>query len=184
MVPLNNLGPDLNGKAVNETQYRGMIGSLMYLKGTLSLGMWYPKCLGFDLKGYSDSDYAGCNIDRKSTSGACLLLGGKLMCWSAKKQQSIAMSSAEAEYVAAAGCCANILWMKSQLSDYDIIYKKVPIFFDKLVLLQSQTIQSCTQEQSTLISDITSSEIIFSKGTLNDILFPLNINLLISSPSL
>ncbi|GJZ29150.1 hypothetical protein Tco_0573797 [Tanacetum coccineum] len=99
MVPLNKLGPDLNGKAVNKTQYRGMIGSLMYLKGTPSLGMWYPKCLGFDLKGYSDSDYAGCNMDRKSTS-------------------------AEAEYVAAASCCANILWMKSQLSDYDIIFKK------------------------------------------------------------
>ncbi|GKA05242.1 hypothetical protein Tco_0684362 [Tanacetum coccineum] len=66
----------------------------------------------------------------KSTSGACQLLGGKLVCWSAKKQQSVAMSSAEAEYVAAAGCCANILWMKSQLTDYDIIYEKVPIFCD------------------------------------------------------
>ncbi|GJT47482.1 hypothetical protein Tco_0956197 [Tanacetum coccineum] len=166
MVPPNNLGPDLNGKAVNETQYRGMIGSLMYLtasrpdiqfstylcaryqanpkeshliavkrtftylKGTPSLGLWYPKCLDFDLKGYSYSDYAGCNMDRKSTLGACQLLGGKLVCWSAKKQQSIAMSSAEAEYVAAAGCCANILWMKSQLTDYDIIYEKVPIFCD------------------------------------------------------
>ncbi|GJX81459.1 hypothetical protein Tco_0330940 [Tanacetum coccineum] len=139
MVPPNNLRPDLSGKFVNETQYRGMIGSLMYLttsrldiqfstclcaryqanpkesypiavkriftylKGTPSLGLWYPKCLGFDLKGYSDSDYAGCNMDRKSTSGACQLLGGKLVCWSAKKHQSVAMSSAESEYVAAAG---------------------------------------------------------------------------------
>ncbi|GJS98133.1 hypothetical protein Tco_0819303 [Tanacetum coccineum] len=83
-----------------------------------------PAPYGFDLKGYSDSDYVGCNMDRKSTSGACQLLGGKLVCWSAKKQQSVAMSSAEAEYVAAAGCCANILWMKSQLTDYDIIYEK------------------------------------------------------------
>ncbi|GKB79634.1 hypothetical protein Tco_0946529 [Tanacetum coccineum] len=58
------------------------------------------------------------------------LKGGKLVCWSVKKQQSVAMSSAEAEYVAAAECCANILWMKSQLTDYDIIYKKVPIFCD------------------------------------------------------
>ncbi|GJV80228.1 retrovirus-related pol polyprotein from transposon TNT 1-94 [Tanacetum coccineum] len=96
MVTRNKLGPNLNGKAVNETQYRGMIGSLMYLKGTPSLGLWYPKCSGLDLKGYSDSDYAGCNIDRKSTSG----------------------------------CCANILWMKSQLTNYDIIYEKVPIFCD------------------------------------------------------
>ncbi|GJR80246.1 retrovirus-related pol polyprotein from transposon TNT 1-94 [Tanacetum coccineum] len=105
MVPPNKLGPDLNGKAINETQYRGMIGSLMYLKGTPSLGLWYPKCLGFVLKGYSDSDYAGCNMDRKNIL-------------------------AEAEYVAAAECCANILWMKSQLTDYDIIYEKVPIFCD------------------------------------------------------
>ncbi|GKF87731.1 hypothetical protein Tco_0258608 [Tanacetum coccineum] len=62
--------------------------------------------------------------------GACQILGGKLVCWSAKEQQSVATSSAEAEYVAAAGCCANILWMKSQLSDYDIHYKMVPIFCD------------------------------------------------------
>ncbi|GKF00020.1 hypothetical protein Tco_0023370, partial [Tanacetum coccineum] len=57
-------------------------------------------------------------------------LKGKLVCWSVKKQQFVAMSLAEAEYVAAAGCCANILWMKSQLTDYDIIYEKVPIFCD------------------------------------------------------
>ncbi|GKC19159.1 retrovirus-related pol polyprotein from transposon TNT 1-94 [Tanacetum coccineum] len=101
-----------------------------YLKGTPSLGLWYPKCSCFDLKGYSDFDYAGCNMDRKSTSGACQLLGGKLVCWSAKKQQSIAMSSTKAEYVAVAGCCANILSMKSQLTDYDIVYEKVPIFCD------------------------------------------------------
>ncbi|GJR73380.1 hypothetical protein Tco_0085745 [Tanacetum coccineum] len=107
MVPPNNLGPDLNGKVVNETQYRG-----------------------FDLKGYSKSDYVGCNMDRKCTSGACQLLGGKLVCWSTKKQQSIAMSSAEAEYVAIVGCCANILWIKSQLTNYDIIYENVPIFCD------------------------------------------------------
>ncbi|GKE97672.1 hypothetical protein Tco_0021023, partial [Tanacetum coccineum] len=158
MLPPNKLGPDLNGKAINETQYRGMIRSLMYLtasrpdiqfstclciiyqanpresyliavkrifrylKGTPSLGLWYLKCSGFDLKGYSDSDYVGCNMDRKSTSGACQLLGGKLVCWSAKKQQSMPMSLAEAKYVVVVRCCANILWMKIQLTDYEIIY--------------------------------------------------------------
>ncbi|GJV03838.1 hypothetical protein Tco_1337407 [Tanacetum coccineum] len=80
MVSPNNLGPDLRGKAVNETQYRAnpkephliaVKRIFRYLKGTSSLGLWYPKCLGFDLKGYLDSDYAGCNMDRKSTSGAC-----------------------------------------------------------------------------------------------------------------
>nr|GFD22945.1 retrovirus-related Pol polyprotein from transposon TNT 1-94 [Tanacetum cinerariifolium] len=55
---------------------------------------------------------------------------GKLVCWSAKKQQYIAMSSVEAKYVAAAGCYANILWMKGQLTNYDIVYEKVPIFYD------------------------------------------------------
>ncbi|GJX93963.1 hypothetical protein Tco_0348549 [Tanacetum coccineum] len=68
--------------------------------------------------------------ERKSTSGACQILSGKLVCWSVKKQQSVAMSSTEAKYVAAAGCCVSILWMKSQLSDYDIHYKMVPIFCD------------------------------------------------------
>ncbi|GJW21837.1 retrovirus-related pol polyprotein from transposon TNT 1-94 [Tanacetum coccineum] len=66
----------------------------------------------------------------KFVRGACQLLRGKLMCQSTKKQQSVAMSSAEAEYVAIVGCCANILWMKSQLTDYDIIYEKVSIFCD------------------------------------------------------
>ncbi|PWA86471.1 copia-type pol polyprotein [Artemisia annua] len=148
MVSPNNLGPDLAGKSVNQTMYRGMIGSLIYqsdpkeshliavkriliyFKGTPNLGLYYPKCSGFDLKGYTDSDNAGCNMDRKSTSGSCQFLGGKLVCWSTKKQQSVAMSSAEAEYVAAAGCCANVLWMKIQLIDYGIHYKSIPIFCD------------------------------------------------------
>ncbi|GKD38462.1 retrovirus-related pol polyprotein from transposon TNT 1-94 [Tanacetum coccineum] len=103
---------------------------LRCLKGTPTLGLYYPKYSSFDLKGYSDSDYLGFNMDRKSTLGACQILGGNLVCWSAKKQQSVAMSSAEAEYVADAGCCASILWMISQLSDYDIHYKMVPIFCD------------------------------------------------------
>ncbi|GJZ72437.1 retrovirus-related pol polyprotein from transposon TNT 1-94 [Tanacetum coccineum] len=145
MLPPNNLGPDESGVSVNETLFRGMIGYqanpkeshlvavkriFRYLKGTPNLGLWYPKGSGFDLKAYSDSDYAGCNLDRKSTSGGCQILGGKLVCWSAKKQSSVAMSSAEAEYVAAAGCCAQVLWIKSQLADYDVLYDKVPIFCD------------------------------------------------------
>ncbi|GJS45138.1 hypothetical protein Tco_0595259 [Tanacetum coccineum] len=85
-----------------------------YLKGTPNLGLWYPKGSGFDLKAYSNSDYAGCNLDRKSTLGGCQILRGKLVCWSAKKQSSVAMSSAEAEYVVAAGCCTQVLWIKSQ----------------------------------------------------------------------
>nr|GEV70883.1 retrovirus-related Pol polyprotein from transposon TNT 1-94 [Tanacetum cinerariifolium] len=132
MVPPNNLGPNLARKPINETSYKGTIGSLMYLtttrpdiqfstvlcaryqsslkeshltavkrilkylKGTPTLGLCYPKCLGFDLKGYSDLNYASCNMDRNSTSGACQIFSGKLVCWSAKKQQSVAMSTAKA----------------------------------------------------------------------------------------
>ncbi|GJS45128.1 retrovirus-related pol polyprotein from transposon TNT 1-94 [Tanacetum coccineum] len=96
-----------------------------FVRGTPNLGLWYPKGSGFDLKAYSNSDYAGCNLDRKRTSGGCQILRGKLVCWSAKKQSSVAMSSAEAEYVAAVGCYAQVLWIKSQLADYDILYDKV-----------------------------------------------------------
>nr|GEV60096.1 retrovirus-related Pol polyprotein from transposon TNT 1-94 [Tanacetum cinerariifolium] len=67
---------------------------------------------------------------RKSTSGGCQILRGKLVCWSAKKQTSVAMSSAEAEYVVAARCCAQVLWIKSQLADYDVLYDKVLVFCD------------------------------------------------------
>ncbi|GKE78551.1 hypothetical protein Tco_1544671 [Tanacetum coccineum] len=56
-----------------------------YLKGTPSLGLWYPKGPGFDLKTYSDSDYAGCKLDRKSTLGCCQILKGKLVCWSVEQ---------------------------------------------------------------------------------------------------
>nr|GEU42427.1 copia protein [Tanacetum cinerariifolium] len=102
----------------------------MYLKGTPNLGLWYSKGSGFDLKAYSESDYARCNMDRKSTSEGCQILGGKLVCWSGKKQSSVAMSSAKAEYVANAGCCAQVLWIKSQMADYDVLYDKVPIICD------------------------------------------------------
>ncbi|GJV64545.1 retrovirus-related pol polyprotein from transposon TNT 1-94 [Tanacetum coccineum] len=99
-----------------------------YLKGAPNLSLWYPKGSCFDLKAYSDSDYAGCNLDRNSTSGGCHILGGKLVCWSAKKKSSVAISSAEAGYVAVVGCCAQVLWIKSQLANYDVLYDKVPIF--------------------------------------------------------
>ncbi|GKC28057.1 retrovirus-related pol polyprotein from transposon TNT 1-94 [Tanacetum coccineum] len=93
-------------------------------------GLWYPKGSCFDLKAYSDLDYDGCNLNRKSTLGGCQILSGKLVCWSAKKQSSVAMSLAEAEYVADAECCAQVLWIKSQLVDYDVLYDNVPIFCD------------------------------------------------------
>ncbi|GJY41557.1 retrovirus-related pol polyprotein from transposon TNT 1-94 [Tanacetum coccineum] len=101
-----------------------------YLKRTPNLSLWYLKGPSFDRKAYSDLDNVGCNLDRKSTSGGCQILGGKLVCWSAKKQSSVAMPSVEAEYVAGVGCYAHALLIKSQLADYDVLYDKVPIFCD------------------------------------------------------
>ncbi|GJT61686.1 hypothetical protein Tco_1005219 [Tanacetum coccineum] len=144
MLPPNNLSPDESRVSVNETLYQAnpkesylvtVKRIFMYLKGTPNLGVWYPKGSGFDLKAYSDLDYVGCNLDRMSTSEGCQILGGKLVCWSAKKQSFAAMSSAEAEYVAAAGCCAQVLWIKSQLADYDDLYNKVPIFCDNTSII-------------------------------------------------
>ncbi|GJX17733.1 putative ribonuclease H-like domain-containing protein [Tanacetum coccineum] len=76
-----------------------------YLKGKPKLGLWYPRVSSFDLKSYSDSDYVGANLDRKSTTGGCQFLGMRLISWQCKKQTIGATSTTEAEYVAAANCC-------------------------------------------------------------------------------
>jgi hypothetical protein len=89
-----------------------------YLVHTPNLVLWYPKGSNFDFIGYSDSDYAGCKVDRKSTIGTCQFLGRSLVSWSSKKQNSVALSTTEAMYVADSACCAQILWMKKMLSDY------------------------------------------------------------------
>ncbi|GJX77359.1 hypothetical protein Tco_0324170, partial [Tanacetum coccineum] len=76
-----------------------------YLKGKSNLGLWYPKESPFDLEAFSDSDYGGSNLDRKSTTGGCQFLGQRLISWQCKKQTIVATSTTEAEYVAAANCC-------------------------------------------------------------------------------
>ncbi|KAI3715560.1 hypothetical protein L6452_22546 [Arctium lappa] len=167
MAPPLKIHADPTCKSVDITDYRGMIGSLLYLtasrpnimyvmclcaryqtnpkeshlaavkrifrylKGTMNLGLWYPKDSNFDLIGYSDSDFAGSKVDRKSTTGSYQLLGGNLVSWSSKKQNSVSTSTAEAEYVVARSCCAQILWMKNQLQDYDKFYSHIPILCDK-----------------------------------------------------
>jgi hypothetical protein len=72
----------------------------------------------YKLVGYCDADYAGDRIERKSTSGSCQFLGDNLISWSSKRQSTIALSIAEAEYIIAASYNTQILWMKSQLEDY------------------------------------------------------------------
>ncbi|KAI3677816.1 hypothetical protein L6452_37086 [Arctium lappa] len=101
-----------------------------YIKGTPYLGLWYPKSSDYKLIAYSDVDFGGNQLDRKSTSGHLQFLGDRLISWTSKKQNCVSISTAEAEYVAAASCCAQVLWMKTQLRDYGMLYKTVPIYCD------------------------------------------------------
>jgi hypothetical protein len=103
---------------------------LRYLVSTPCFGIWYPKGSSFDLIGYLDSDYAGCKVHRKSTSGTCQFLGRSLVSWSSKKQTSVALSTAEAEYVAAGQCCVQLLWMRQTLRDFGYNLSKVPLLCD------------------------------------------------------
>jgi hypothetical protein len=103
---------------------------MRYLVYTPKFGLWYPKGSTFDLIGYSDADYAGCKIDRKSTLGTCQFLGRSLVSWASKKQNSVALSTAEAEYIVAGHCCAQLLWMSQTLRDYGHKLSKVPLLCD------------------------------------------------------
>jgi len=105
---------------------------LRYLVHTPNLGLWYTKGSTFNLLGYSDLDYAGCKVDRKSTTGTCQFLSWSLVSWSSKKQNSVALSTAEAKYVATGACCAQLLWMKQTLSDFGCEFTKIPLMCDNV----------------------------------------------------
>ncbi|GJR88647.1 retrovirus-related pol polyprotein from transposon TNT 1-94 [Tanacetum coccineum] len=166
MVDRLKLDEDLLGIPVDQTRFRGMVGSLMYLtasrpdlvfavcmcaryqakptkkhleaikrvfrylKGTINMGLWYPKDNAMSLTAYADADHAGCQDSRRSTSGSAQFLGDRLVSWSSKKQRSTAISTTEAEYIAMSGCCAQILWMRSQLKDYGFEFNKIPLYCD------------------------------------------------------
>ncbi|GKF25448.1 hypothetical protein Tco_0081342, partial [Tanacetum coccineum] len=122
---------DEEAEDVDVHLYRSMIGSLVYLtasrhdimfavcacarylKGQPKLGLWYPMDLPFDLEAFSDSDYARASLDRKSTTRGCQFLGKRLISWQCKKQTIVANSTTEAEYVAAANCCGQVLWIQN-----------------------------------------------------------------------
>ncbi|GJS04917.1 putative reverse transcriptase domain-containing protein [Tanacetum coccineum] len=162
----NKLDEDLQGKQVDATLYRGMIGSLMYLtssrpdlihavclcawyqakptekhlqamkqifqylKGTINMGLWYPKDTDMSLTAYADADYAGCQDTRRSTSGSAQFLGDKLVSRSSKKQKITTISSIEDKYITLSRCCAQILWMCSQLTDYGFQFNMIPLYCD------------------------------------------------------
>ncbi|GJU53891.1 retrovirus-related pol polyprotein from transposon TNT 1-94 [Tanacetum coccineum] len=166
MVDRLKLDKDYMGIPVDQTRFRGIVGSLMYLtasrpdlvfavcmcaryqakptkkhleaikrvfrylKGTINMGLWYPKDNAMSLTAYADADHAGCQDSRRSTSGSAQFLGDRLVSWSSKKQRSTAISTTEAEYIAMSGCCAQILWMRSQLKDYGFEFNKIPLYCD------------------------------------------------------
>nr|GEW28767.1 hypothetical protein [Tanacetum cinerariifolium] len=101
-----------------------------YIKGTMHLGLWYPKGTIIEIVVYTDSDHAGDYVDRKSTSGICTFVGCCLTSWLSKKQTALAISTTKAEYVSARKACQQGLWMKQALIDYDIRLDDVPIMCD------------------------------------------------------
>ncbi|KAK0582443.1 hypothetical protein LWI29_025725 [Acer saccharum] len=162
------LSKDASGKSVEQTLYRGMIGSLLYLtasrpdisfsvgvcaryqadpneshlssvkriiryvNGTSNYGIWYSFDTNASLVGFSDADWAGNCDDRKSTSGGCFCLGNNLVSWFCKKQNSISLSTAEAEYIAAGNGCTQLLWMKQMLVDYRFNQGTLTLFCDNM----------------------------------------------------
>nr|GFA13849.1 hypothetical protein [Tanacetum cinerariifolium] len=101
-----------------------------YLRGTVNTGLWYTKDSGFELTGFSVVDYAVCKDTFKSTFGGAQFLGEKLVSWSLKKQDCKALSTAKAEYVSLSACCAQVLWMRAQLTDYGFHFNKIPVYCD------------------------------------------------------
>ncbi|GKC09340.1 hypothetical protein Tco_1000950 [Tanacetum coccineum] len=101
-----------------------------YLKHQPKLGLWYPRDSPFELEAYSDSDYRGASLDRKSTTGGCQFLGRRLISWQCKKQTIMANSTTEAEYVAAANCCGQVLWIQNQMMDYGFNFMNTKIHID------------------------------------------------------
>nr|GEV09122.1 retrovirus-related Pol polyprotein from transposon TNT 1-94 [Tanacetum cinerariifolium] len=166
MVEKSKLDEDKEGKAVDPSHYRGMIGTLLYLTasrpdlqfvicmcawyqarltekhihvvkrifrylcGTVNLGLWYSKDSSVALTAFADADHTGCQDTRRSTYGSLQFLGDRLISWSSKRQKSVAISSTEAEYITLSGCCAQILWMRPQLTDYGLGFNKIPMYCD------------------------------------------------------
>ncbi|GJV58337.1 putative ribonuclease H-like domain-containing protein [Tanacetum coccineum] len=127
---------DTYGEDVDKDLYRSMIGLLMYLilQGLIlrqpKLGLWYPKDSPFDLVAYTDSDYAGSSLDRKSTTRSCQFLGCRFISWHCKKQTVVPNSTTEVEYIAASNCCGQVLWIQNQLPDYGYNYMQTKIHID------------------------------------------------------
>ncbi|GJR47847.1 retrovirus-related pol polyprotein from transposon TNT 1-94 [Tanacetum coccineum] len=97
-----------------------------YLRGTVNRGLWYPKDYSIALTTFAYADHAGYQDTRRSTSGSMPFLGDRLVSWSLKRQKSAVISSTETEYIALSDCCDQVLWMRSQLTDYGFGFNKIP----------------------------------------------------------
>jgi len=98
----------------NEAHYETAKRILKYLKRKINVGLWYPGNSKISLSGFSYSDYAGCKLDKKSTSGTCHLLGSSLISWNSKNQAYMSLSTTKAEDIAVGHGCAQIIWLKHQ----------------------------------------------------------------------
>nr|GEY57438.1 uncharacterized mitochondrial protein AtMg00810-like [Tanacetum cinerariifolium] len=181
MVEKSKLDEDKEGKAVDPSHYRGMIGIFLYLTAsrpdlqfaicvcarTVNRGLWYLKNSSVALIAFADADHAGCQDTRRRTSGSLQILGERLISWSSKRQKSAAISSTEAKYIALSGCCAQILWMRSQLTDYGLGFNKIPMTMDTIIdqqvamneaLIPHAHKLSIRRSDFRLLSDIASKE--------------------------
>ncbi|GJW71464.1 retrovirus-related pol polyprotein from transposon TNT 1-94 [Tanacetum coccineum] len=130
MVEKSKLDEDKKGKAVDPSHYRGMIGTLLYL--TVSRpDLQFAICMCARYQARPTEKHLNVHLHtRRSTSGSMQLLDDRLVSWSSKRQKSATISSTEAEYIALSGCYAQILWMRSQLTDYGFGFNKIPIIMD------------------------------------------------------
>jgi hypothetical protein len=113
------------------TSHRQVVKRIFrYLHHTPDFGLWYSVSSSLALHGFSDAYFAGCRLDRKSTSGTCQFLGSSLVSWSSRIQSSVAQSTTEAEYVVTASCCSQLIWITYTISDFGEEYTHVPLQCD------------------------------------------------------
>ena len=110
-----------------------------YLKKTGDLVLFYPAGDTFDLVGFVDADFTGYQVDMKSTSALAHFLGSSLISWGTKKQNSVALSTAEAEYVAATACCSQLLWIRQHLEDFGFHINAI-LTIKRVLLLKAKSI--------------------------------------------
>ncbi|GJW57670.1 retrovirus-related pol polyprotein from transposon TNT 1-94, partial [Tanacetum coccineum] len=131
MVEKSKLDEDKEGKARPTEKHLNAVKKIFqYLKGTVHQGLWYLKDSSIALTTFADADHTGYQDTCRSTFGSMQLLGDRLVSRSSKRQKSAAISSTKAEYITLSGCCAQILWMRSQLIDYGFGFNKIPMYCD------------------------------------------------------